>query len=81
MAARCSWPCSTRAKAARWNADPESQAIVKAAHGDNASLGAYSAESAKTLTSGTFDRQAIAAKGLAYEQLDQLTTEVLLGVR
>ena len=26
-------------KAARWNADPEIQAIVKAAHGDNASVG------------------------------------------
>src|SRR5690606_37192816 len=68
-------------KAARWNADKEIQAIIKAAHGDNASLGAYSAESAKTLADRTFDRKAIAAKGLAYEQLDQLTTEIILGVR
>jgi xylose isomerase len=28
-----------------------------------------------------FDRAAISAKGLNYEKLDQLTTEVLLGVR
>jgi len=27
------------------------------------------------------DRKAIAARGLGYEQLDQLTTEIILGVR
>jgi len=33
------------------------------------------------LLAETFDRAAIAAKGLAYERLDQLTMEVLLGAR
>jgi xylose isomerase len=68
-------------KAARWNADPEIQAIVKAAHGDNAAVGAFSADGARALESRQFDRKAIAARGLGYEQLDQLTTEIILGVR
>jgi xylose isomerase len=68
-------------KAARWNADAEIQAIVKAAHGDNASVGRFSADAARALANRSFDRKAIAARGLAYEQLDQLTTEILLGVR
>ena len=33
------------------------------------------------LLAQNFDRAAMAAKGLAYERLDQLTMEVLLGVR
>jgi xylose isomerase len=68
-------------KAARWNADAEIQAIVKAAHGDNADVGTFSADSARALANREFDRQAIASRGLGYEQLDQLTTEILLGVR
>ena len=36
---------------------------------------------ADTLLAQNFDRAALAAKGLAYERLDQLTMEVLLGVR
>ncbi|HTV00392.1 MAG TPA: xylose isomerase [Luteitalea sp.] len=68
-------------KAARWNADAEIQGLVKAAHGDNASVGKFSADAARALANRTFDRKAIASRGLAYEQLDQLTTEILLGVR
>jgi xylose isomerase len=68
-------------KAARWNADAEIQTLVKAAHGDNASVGRFSADAARALAERTFDRRAIAARGLAYEQLDQLTTEIILGVR
>jgi xylose isomerase len=68
-------------KAARWNADAEIQAIVKAAHGDSINVGAFSADSARALANREFDRKAIAARGLAYEKLDQLTTEIILGVR
>ena len=50
-------------KAARWNADAEIQAIVKAAHGDNANIGAFSADSARALANREFDRKAIAARG------------------
>ena len=68
-------------KAARWNADAEIQALVRDAHGDGASLGAFSADSARELAVRSFDRREIARRGLAYERLDQLTTEILLGVR
>ena len=35
----------------------------------------------RQLKRATFDRDALGARGLAYERLDQLTTELLLGVR
>ena len=62
-------------KAVRWNADAEITALV-AENGSNAQLPARDA-----LLAQTFDRTAIAAKGLNYERLDQLTMEVLLGIR
>jgi xylose isomerase len=68
-------------KAARWNADTEIQQVLQDAHGDNSSVGAFSADGARALAARTFDRRAIARRGLAYERLDQLTTEILLGVR
>jgi xylose isomerase len=68
-------------KAARWNADAEIQAIVREAHGDGSTVGAFSPDNARALAARTFDRKAIARRGLAYERLDQLTTEILLGVR
>jgi xylose isomerase len=71
-------------KAARWNADKEIQALVKAAH--KASQPApgdltYSRGHREALLKQSFDRKKMTAKGLAYERLDQLTIEVLLGVR
>lgn len=72
-------------KAARWNADKEIQGILAEVNADDGSmnkfLGKYSADKAKALRSHTFDRPAIAARGLDYERLDQLTVEILLGVR
>jgi xylose isomerase len=71
-------------KAQRWNADAEIQAIVQGLGGLGAgapSVHRYSSASRDTLLGQTFDRAGIAAKGLGYERLDQLTTEVLLGVR
>ena len=62
-------------KAARWNSDAEIQSLV-AANGSNAGLPARDA-----LLAQNFDRTAMAAKGLNYERLDQLTMEVLLGIR
>jgi xylose isomerase len=71
-------------KAARWNADADIQAIVKEIH--EASMktptaGSFSKSHVKTLLDHEFDRATLAAKKLPYEKLDQLTTEVLLGVR
>ena len=68
-------------KAARWNSDAEIQAIVDAAHGDGNAIGAFTPDGARSLAARTFDREALAARGLAYERLDQLTSEIILGVR
>src|SRR5262249_37358688 len=71
-------------RAERWRADPEIQALVaELAAGDEpdwAGLG-YSAKRAEDLNRRTFDRAALGARGLAYERLDQLTMEILLGAR
>jgi xylose isomerase len=71
-------------RGARWNADAEIQALLHelAARGSGApSVAKYSAEHGRSLLGQKFDRVDLAAKGLAYERLDQLTIEVLLGVR
>jgi len=72
-------------KAAQWNADKEIQSIVAEINADDGSMnqyfGKYSAEKADALKAQAFDRNAIAGRGLKYERLDQLTVEVLLGVR
>ena len=73
-----------KARAARWNADEEIQAIVADGHKPgqpSPSPGRYSAQSRDALLAYIFDRQAIAARGLKYERLDQLTMEVILGAR
>jgi len=43
--------------------------------------GGYSAEKATRLKGENFDRLALGQRDLRYEQLDQLTVELLLGVR
>src|SRR5579871_5670398 len=72
-------------KVRQFNQDPEIQAALAELRG----LGAgalqtpltYSHEAAEALKGATFDVEAIAAKGLGYEHLDQLVTELLLGAR
>lgn len=72
-------------KGQRWNADPEIQALLAAIHADDGSTdafkGAYSREKAASLKAEPIDRQALGRRGLMYERLDQLTVELLLGVR
>jgi len=72
-------------KAAQWNADKEIQSLVAEINTDDGSMGQYfgkySSEKAKALKTQSFDRSAIAGRGFKYERLDQLTVEVLLGVR
>lgn len=71
-------------KAQRFNADPEIQALLAEMNAEqdaSAYLGPYTADRAAALKSATFDRKALGARGYAYERLDQLTIEVLLGVR
>jgi len=72
-------------KAARWNADPEIQALVQEIHADDGAhsylAGGYSKDKAERLKAESFDVPAMGKRGLPYEQLDQLTIELLLGVR
>jgi xylose isomerase len=72
-------------KAAQFNADPEIQALLAEINHDDGSVddfkGAYTAEKAAALKAHTFDRKVISARGLQYERLDQLTIDLLLGVR
>jgi xylose isomerase len=67
-------------RAKRWNEDAEIQALLTDSKGA-ASVGTYSSDGREKLLAREFDRSSLAAKGLAYERLDQLTMEVLLGVR
>ena len=72
-------------KAAQWNDDKEIQALISEINADDGSMneyfGKYSTEKANALKAQSFDRSTIAMRGLKYERLDQLTVEVLLGVR
>lgn len=72
-------------KAAQWNADNEIQALLAEINADDGSTdpfkGVYSPEKAAALKAASFDRDALGARGMAYERLDQLTIELLLGIR
>ena len=72
-------------KAARWNADPEIRDLLAEIHTDDGSMdqyfGKYSPQKAEALRAHSFDRTALARRGLHYERLDQLTVELLLGLR
>lgn len=72
-------------KAAQFNADPEIQAILAEINAEDpelaAVLGKYSPEKAQAIRAIEFDRKTIASRGLRYERLDQLTVDLLLGMR
>ena len=60
---------------------PDPTGILAKLGSDKPGAGRFSKSAAQTLVAEQFDRKAIAARGLDYERLDQLTTEILLGVR
>ncbi len=72
-------------KAARWNADKQIQELVAEVNAEDESMkpffGRYSAEKASAIKAYSFNRNAIASRGLKYERLDQLTVELLLGAK
>ena len=72
-------------KAAQFNADAEIQAILQEVNADDGSMapyfGRYNQQKAKALKAASFDRLALGQRGLKYERLDQLTIDLLLGVR
>ena len=72
-------------KAAQFNADTEIQSLLDEIQAEDPSLtplfGKYTAEKANELKNRAFDRTTIASRGLKYERLDQLTIDLLLGMR
>jgi xylose isomerase len=71
-------------KAHRWNADKEIQGVLSeiANNGKGApSVGQYSKDGASRLLTHVFDKEDILKRRLPYERLDQLTVDMLLGVR
>ncbi len=72
-------------RAARFQADQEIQTLLAEIRADDGSMdgfrGEYSAEKAASLLAYPFDRVALGRRGQPYERLDQLTIELLLGVR
>jgi xylose isomerase len=72
-------------KAGQFNADKEIQALLAEISAGDVTIapyfGKYSSEKAAALKQHSFDRSAISSRGLKYERLDQLTIDLLLGVR
>lgn len=72
-------------KARQFDEDAEIQALLAEIHGgtpgDAESLAPYSRVKADRIKSLPLDRVKLAAKPLPYERLDQLTIDILLGVR
>ncbi|MBZ0309728.1 MAG: xylose isomerase [Anaerolineae bacterium] len=73
-------------KAERFKKDKEIQALLAEINADDGTYteyltGGFSKQKARALKKEKFDREALGARGLPYERLDQLTVELLLGVR
>ena len=71
-------------KVAQFNADADIQSLLdelRSRGGNPHSVPKFSALSARELKGRAFDLDAMRAQGYAYERLDQLTMEILLGVR
>ena len=72
-------------KSRQFKQDKEIQSALKAAMFDQLSVptspDGYGADALHTLRTGTFDVKALGERGYAHERLDQLVTELLLGVR
>ncbi len=72
-------------KAAQFNADAEIKALLAEINADDGSTSylaeGYSSAAADRLKATEFDRVSLGARNLPYERLDQLTFDILLGVR
>lgn len=71
-------------KARQFDADPEIQAALAEYHRADeelAALSRFTPENAASLKERTFDRAALGRRGLGLEHLDQLTNDLLFGIR
>jgi xylose isomerase len=70
-------------KAAQWSGDTEIKSLLaeisERAGGGHSTK--FSTQHAGELLSASFDRRGLASQGLKYERLDQITMDILLGVR
>ena len=89
LPARCAGECdiwmNLKEKARQFNADAEIQGLLQnlTADPDNVApiLKSYSPENLAKLNALEIDRPNYGKRGYDYEKLDQLTTELLLGIR
>jgi len=72
-------------KAVKWNADAEIQGLLKIINVQDSLMSKltrkFSAQNAKKLLGAKLDRIELAKARLPYEKLDQLTMEIVMGVR
>jgi xylose isomerase len=71
-------------KARRWNEDASIQALlaeIAEAHTEAPVVGKFTSDGMQKLRMHNFDRAKLAEKRLPYEQLDQLTIDLLFGTR
>ncbi len=72
-------------KAAQWNSDPKIQGLLDEINEDDGTMaqfqGEYSSGKAQALKASYFDRASLGIRGLPYEELDQLTIDILTGTR
>ena len=74
-----------KAKVQQFNADAEIQALLQDLNGGDQTYGGllsgYSVETVKKLKETQFDVETLAKRGYRYEKLDQMTIELILGLR
>jgi len=75
-----------KAKVERFNNDPEIQALLAEINGGDQSFGGilsqkYSRELGEKLKQTDFEPEKLAQRGYRYEKLDQLSIEIILGIR
>ncbi|GHO74026.1 xylose isomerase [Ktedonobacter sp. SOSP1-85] len=74
-----------KAKVQQFNADAEIQALLQDLNGGDQTYGGllsgYSSETVKKLKETQFDVDTLAKRGYRYEKLDQMTIELILGLR
>lgn len=74
-----------KGKVDQWNNDSEIQSLLSEINADDGSmkhyLGKYESKKAAALKTHNFDRKSLGERGFGYERLDQLTMELLMGVR
>jgi xylose isomerase len=70
-------------KVARFNSDAEIQGLLSSlrSRGGTPNRAVFSSASARAIKQRTFDLDGMRLQGYGYERLDQLTMEILLGVR